>query len=81
MAKSTNTAADAAAAEKGGTPDTAKQAAESLYSAAELSAAARARFGVPPEVVTAAMRMAGKKSATLSDAKEIITKFSKREVK
>lgn len=56
-----------------------KKAAE--YTAAELANAASRIFGVPQDVVTAALRMAGVKSATIDEAKKIVTKFAKKEVK
>jgi len=54
---------------------------ESEYSAAELANAARARFGVQPEVVSAALRLAGKDKATLAEAQRIVKTFKEREVK
>lgn len=51
------------------------------YTAAELIAAAPEKFGVSPDVATAALRMAGKKTATVEEAKTIITEFANREVK
>ncbi len=59
----------------------AKKPSEITYSVAELAGAARARFGVLPEVVTTAMRVANKAKATLPEAKQIIEQFTKREVK
>jgi hypothetical protein len=55
--------------------------AETTYSAADLANAARARFGVPPEIVTAALRLAGKQRATLTEARQIVTAFMERTVK
>lgn len=51
------------------------------YTAAELIAAAPEKFGVSPDVATAALRMAGKKTATVEEARTIITEFANREVK
>ena len=51
------------------------------YTAEELAKAAGKVFGVPQDVVTAALRMAGVKSATVEEAKKIVTEFAKREVK
>ena len=39
------------------------------------------KFGVSPDVATAALRMAGKKTATVEEARTIITEFANREVK
>ena len=39
------------------------------------------KFGVSRDIATAALRMAGKKSATVEEAKTIITAFATREVK
>ncbi len=55
--------------------------AASMYTAADLTDAARTRFGVPPEVVKAALRDAGKDKVTMAEAREIVMKFMKREVK
>jgi hypothetical protein len=54
---------------------------ESEYSAAELANAARARFGVQPEVVSAALKLAGKDKATLTEAQRIVKTFKERKVK
>ena len=43
--------------------------------------AAPEKFGVSPDVATAALRMAGKKTATVEEARAIITEFANREVK
>ena len=51
------------------------------YTAAELIAAAPEKFGVSPDVATAALRMAGKKTATVEEARTIITEFANMEVK
>jgi hypothetical protein len=53
----------------------------SVYSIAELAGAARTQFGVPPEVVTVALKTAGKTSAALEEAKLIVAAFLEREVK
>ena len=55
-------------------------AAAPTYTAAELIAAAPEKFGVSPDVATAALRMAGKKTATVEEARTIITEFANREV-
>ena len=54
---------------------------EPEYSAADLASAARARFGVPPEVVHTALKVEGKDKATLSEAKRIVKAFLERKVK
>lgn len=54
---------------------------ESVYTAAELAAAAQSVFKVMPECVTAALMRAGKDKATISEAKEIVKKFMEKEVK
>jgi len=61
--------------------DKQKQPAESMYSAADLAAAAYERFGVAPEVVTVAMKEAKKDSATPTEAEQIVKKFLGRKVK
>lgn len=55
--------------------------AAATYTAAELAAAATAKFGVSPDVATAALRMAGKTVATIEEATAIITAFATKEVK
>lgn len=55
--------------------------AAATYTAAELIAAAPEKFGVSPDVATAALRMAGEKTATVEEARTIITEFANREVK
>lgn len=63
----------------------ARQAADKLtapqYTAAELANAAQKVFGVPQDVVTAALRMAGIKSATIEEAKRVVMDFARKEVK
>lgn len=54
--------------------------AESVYSAAEL-AANHKMFGVNRDIVVVALRKANKGFATVSEAKSIIDKFKKKEVK
>lgn len=51
------------------------------YTAAELANAAQKVFGVPQDVATAALRMAGVKAATIEEAKKIVQDFAKKEVK
>ena len=55
--------------------------AAATYTAAELIAAAPEKFGVSPDVATAALRMACKKTATVEEARAIITEFATKEVK
>lgn len=54
--------------------------AESVYSAAALAENHKA-FRVPREIVTVALRLAGRQSATFSEAAAIIEKFKNEEVK
>lgn len=53
---------------------------ESVYSAEQL-AKAHATFGASYAIVATALKIAGKEKATVSEAKEIIEKFKKQEVK
>lgn len=53
---------------------------ESIYSAEEL-AKNHKLFKTSYEIVAVALRKAGKKEATFSEAKDIIEKFKNREVK
>lgn len=53
---------------------------ESVYTAAELTANFKV-FNTSREIVEVALRIAGKKSATFTEAKEIIEKFKNKEVK
>lgn len=54
--------------------------AESVYTAEELAANHKA-FNVSYEIAAVALRKAGKKTATFSEAKVIIEKFKTKEVK
>ena len=54
---------------------------ESAYTAKELAAASRARLGVSPEVVFAALRLAKKDTATLTEARSLVKAFMQRKVK
>lgn len=63
--------------------DTAKSAVapyDSFYSAKEL-AEQHNLFNTSFEIVTVALRLAGKKMATFEEAKKIIDKFKNKEVK
>ena len=51
------------------------------YTPAELANAAQKVFGVPQDVVTAALRMAGIRSATIEEAKRVVMDFARKEVK
>lgn len=53
---------------------------ESLYSAEELADNNKV-FNTSREIVVVALRQAGKKAATFSEAKQIIEKFKHKEVK
>ncbi len=55
--------------------------AESQYSAKDLAGAARKSFGVPPEVVKAALLEADKDKFTMPEARLIVQRFMRREVK
>ena len=59
----------------------AKKAApsEPTYTVKELASAYK-RLGTRPECVTAAMRVAGKEEATLTEAKKLVEAFLKRKV-
>lgn len=54
---------------------------ESKYSIGELAINARAIFGTVPECVTAALRANEKAEYTVTEAKTIVEKFLKKEVK
>jgi hypothetical protein len=55
--------------------------AEPVYSADEWAAASRAKFNTPPEVVRAALKLAGKAEATAKEAESAVKAFLTREVK
>jgi len=79
-----NAAPPAAKTAQGAARGSAKAAAkpaECEYSVAELAGAARKQFDVPPEVVSAALRIAGKDRATLTEARRIVKQFKERQVK
>lgn len=54
---------------------------ESVYSAGELAANAKKVFGTRQECVAAALKAAGKTECTVTEAKMIVEKFLKREVR
>ena len=58
-----------------------KTVKEPVYSAGELAANARKIFGTRQECVAAALKAVGKSECTVSEAKGIVEKFLKREVK
>lgn len=54
---------------------------ESVYTVNELATNGKKVFGARQECVSAALRAAGKAECTVSEAKEIVEKFLKKEVK
>lgn len=58
-----------------------KAVKDAVYSANELAANARKIFGTRQECVAAALRASGKTECTVSEAKGIVEKFIKKEVK
>lgn len=56
-------------------------AGETVYTREELLAGSLAAFGVQPEMLAGAMRVAGKTEMTRTEAREAIDKFLKMEVK
>ena len=58
-----------------------KASRESVYSTGELAANAKNVFGTRQECVSAALKAAGKTECTVTEAKMIVEKFLKREVK
>ena len=55
--------------------------AEAMYRAEELAAKARQMFGTTPEIVTVALKTAGKESATIEDAKKTVQEFLNRDLR
>lgn len=53
---------------------------ESVYSAAEIAAAAKGLFGYSQDIATAALRCGGVSECTLSEARRIIKVFAERKV-
>lgn len=53
---------------------------ESIYTASEIAENYKA-FGTYREIVVVALRLAGKETATFSEAKNIVDKFKNKEVK
>ena len=62
-------------------PKNAAKNTESVYTADDLANAARVRFKVAPEVVSAALKFAGKTEATLAEAQKTVNEFMAKEVK
>jgi len=52
-----------------------------VYSRSELIEAASSSFGVKPEVIAGALRLAGKESMTKAEAERAIKSFLQRRVK
>ena len=61
-------------------PTRVKPVEESVYTAEDLANNHKA-FKTSREIVVVALRLAGKKTATLTEAKNIIEKFKNKEVK
>lgn len=57
-----------------------KAPAESVYTVSELAGNARSVFGTMQECVVAALKTDGKAEYTVSEAKEIVSKFLQKEV-
>lgn len=55
--------------------------AEPKYSVSDFAKQAKSLFDTTPEVVTVALRTAGKTEATIEEAKETVKKFLEKEVK
>ena len=54
--------------------------AESLYTVQELAACSAQVFGTSPDIVTAALKVAGVKKTTQREASRIVEAFRKKEV-
>ncbi|MBS4932915.1 MAG: hypothetical protein KH020_16710 [Clostridiales bacterium] len=59
----------------------ATQTQESVYTLQEFAQNSKKLFGVQKECVMAAFKVANKKEATPSEAKEIVEKFMRKEIK
>ena len=57
-----------------------QQGKESVYTLPELVAASGRLFGCGPDCVVAAFREAGKDSASISEAKQMMQKFLRKEI-
>lgn len=80
-AKAAETAENKAEVMQDQAPKKAKAAKEPVYTAGEFAANAGKIFGTRQECVVAALKAVGKSECTVSEAKEIVGKFLKREVK
>ena len=77
-------AREAKAPDSGNAAETAaKSGTESVYEVTEFAGNAAHLFGerANADLVTAAFKVAGRQEATLSEAKDIVEKFMKREVR
>lgn len=54
---------------------------ETKYSVTDFAKQAKKMFGTTPEVVTVALRTAGKTSATIKEAQATVKEFLNKEVK
>lgn len=79
MANSKPKAAEAVEAPKRAVAPVKKQT-ESIYTAAELANSHKV-FKTSREIVVVALRLAGKETATFTEAKNIVEKFKNKEVK
>lgn len=64
-----------------GKPAEGREAPAAVYKVHELAAAARQQFGCGSEVVRAAFLYAGRREATLAEAKALVEKFRRQEVR
>ncbi len=72
------------AAENAGERETKKTKpamSEPVYPVSGFAGSARSLFGTRPECVVAALKAAGKQEYTMTEAKEIVKKFLKKEVR
>lgn len=56
-------------------------AEETKYTVADFAKQAKKMFGTTPEMVTVALRTAGKTTATIDEAKATVKEFLEKEVK
>jgi len=61
-------------------PKKAQKSREAIYTVSEFAANARKIFKTKPECVAAALKAARKSECTISEAKEIVGRFLKKEV-
>lgn len=57
-----------------------RQEKDSIYTLTELVAASGRLFGCGPDCVVAAFREAGKNGASISEAKQMVQKFLRKEI-